>query len=275
MILLGDAAIVLKDFVDGCISLTVTSPPYDNLRTYGNLTFCIDDFYFKGIADELYRVTKEGGILVWVVGDATVKGTETLTSFKQAIYFTDIGFKLHDTMIYQKANFAKPSFNRYHQTFEYMFILCKNHINTFNAINDRKINWAGQSRRVNHYTESNGISKRVKNRTVSRYGMRHNIWIYNNSGNLVGSEDRITSEHPATFPEQLAEDHIKSWSNEGDLILDPFAGSGTTLKAAQQLNRRWVGIEINPEYVQLAKKRLTPYVQQQRLTSFPLETPQL
>jgi len=264
MLLLGDAAKVLKDFNDNCISLTVTSPPYDKLRDYGGYSFD-----FETLAKELYRVTTEGGIVVWVIGDGTEDGEETGSSFRQALGFKDIGFKLHDTMIYSKKGFSKPARNRYHQTFEYMFILSKGRPKTFNPIMDKPNSCAGMLDKENYFRESNGsFSKRRRYNLIYRkYGMRYNVWIYDNAY-AKGSPDKITSDHPATFPEQLAQDHIKSWSNEGDLILDPFAGSGTTLKAAQQLNRKWIGIEINPDYVQLAKKRLTPYVQQQRLEQF-------
>lgn len=261
VILLGDAALVLKDFVDGCISLTVTSPPYDDLRDYGG-----HSFDFKLIAKELYRVTTVGGVIVWVIGDATTEGSETGTSFKQALYFMEVGFKLHDTMIFMKKGFANPSNNRYHQVFEYMFILSKGRLNTFNPITDkpntsRSRIWETHSRKKSgELIKSNKIWYQS-----NKFGMRYNVWEYG-----IGGEhgDMTAYTHPATFPLELAKDHIKSWSNEGDLVLDPFAGSGTTLKAAQQLNRKWIGIEINPDYVQLAKKRLSPYVQQQRLDQF-------
>ena len=266
MILLGDAALVLKIFVDSCISLTVTSPPYDDMRTYGG-----HSFDFEEIAGQLYRVTEDGGIVVWIVGDATNEGSESLTSFKQANRFKEIGFRIHDTMIYEKANFAKPSFNRYHQIFEYMFILSKGRPKTFNPILDKRNVCARQAHYGGGYREVNGqMSRRTRKRTNKLLAMRSNIWRYKTAFG-VGTNDKIAYNHPAIMQDKLAQDHIKSWSNEGDLILDPFAGSGTTLKAAQQLNRRWVGIEINQDYVQLAKKRLTPYVQQSRLTSFPLE----
>jgi DNA modification methylase len=260
VILLGDAALVLKDFVDGCISLTVTSPPYDNLRTYGG-----HSFDFEEIACELYRVTQDGGIVVWIIGDRTEDGDESGTSFRQALYFKEIGFKLHDTMIYARNSARYPESNRYSQLFDFMFILSKGKPKTFNPI---KIDRSKYARETNHAGNRNrdGVIK-WREFKYAPLKSKTNIWEYA-IGYNIQTQDAIAFEHPAIFPDKLAVDHIQSWSNEGDLILDPFSGSGTTLKAAQQLNRKWIGIEINPDYVQLAKKRLTPYVQQQRLEQF-------
>ena len=237
----GDCLEVMKTMEDGCIDLTVTSPPYDNLRTYNGYTFD-----FEGIARELYRVTKQGGVVVWVVGDATIKGSETGTSFKQALYFKEIGFNLHDTMIYEKNSASYPAHkksSRYTQIFEYMFVFCKGKIKTHNLICDKKNKWAG-------YKDFSG---KIKN-PVPNFSPRNNIWKYTTSFN-----DK--TDHPAVFPEKLAEDHILSWSNEGDIILDPMAGSGTTLKMAKKNNRNYIGIEISPEYIDIINKRLesTPY----------------
>lgn len=260
MLLQGDSAEILKDFNDNCIDLTVTSPPYDNLRTYGGFTFD-----FEKIAKELYRVTKDGGVVVWIIGDRVEEADESGSSFKQALGFKEIGFKLHDTMIYSKKSARYPEYKRYWQIFEYMFVLVKGSIKTFNPLQDIRPLYAKQKNHASNRQSDGSISykKYVCNDSHSRY----NIWEYG-SGFNISTKDEIAFDHPAIFPEQLAQDHIKSWSNEGDLILDPFAGSGTTLKAAHQLNRKWIGIEINPNYVQLAKKRLTPYVQQQRLERF-------
>jgi DNA modification methylase len=247
---LGDCLEVMKSLPEASIDLTVTSPPYDNLRTYNGYSFD-----FEGIAKELYRVTKDGGVVVWVVGDATINGSETGTSFKQVLYFKEIGFNLHDTMIYQKNNFANPSSNRYHQTFEYMFVLSKGKPNTFNSIKDRKNIYAGSlgSVGLNTSTQADG-SKTIRNRKViSEYGQRHNVWEINTSGQENMGK---AIEHPATFPEKLVNNHIISWSNEGNTVLDCFLGSGTTGKVAKQLNRRFVGIEISPEYLEIAKKRI-------------------
>lgn len=264
MIILGDAARVLKDFNDNCIDLTVTSPPYDNLRTYGG-----HSFDFEAIAKELYRVTKQGGVVIWVVNDSTTDGDESGTSFKQALFFKEIGFKLFDTMIYNKNIFGKPSNNRYHQTFEYMFVFSKSKPITFNPLIDR-VNSHGGLKDKQLDRKPNGKYRKKKRTIIYRdYGMRYNVWTYDNARGK-GSTDYITQEHPASFPEQLAADHIKSWSNEGDLILDPFAGSGTTLKAAHQLGRKWVGIEINPDYIKICKARLNKYVNQQTLDSLRL-----
>ena len=231
----ADCLEAMKTMEDECIDLTVTSPPYDNLRTYNGYTFD-----FEGIAKELFRITKKGGVVVWVVGDATIKRSETGTSFKQALFFKDIGFNLHDTMIYSKTGMKNPSNDRYHQTFEYMFILSKGKLKTFNPIKDRK----------NKYVGVHGGEKSFR----GEYGMRFNVWLYANGGNNSSKDDIFI--HPAVFPEQLANDHIISWSNEGDTVFDPFTGSGTTGKMALLNNRNFIGCEISEEYCDLAVKRI-------------------
>jgi site-specific DNA-methyltransferase (adenine-specific) len=248
---LGDCLEVMKSLPSQSIDLTVTSPPYDNLRTYNGYSFD-----FEGIAKELYRLTKDGGVVVWVVGDATINGSETGTSFKQALYFKEIGFNLHDTMIYQKNNFANPSSNRYHQIFEFMFVLSKGKPKSFNPINDRKNVCAGESNwGSNKARQKDGSFKERPKKIVSEYGMRYNIWKFMTSKGFA-TKDNFAYSHPAIFPEKVAHDHIISWSNEGDTVLDCFLGSGTTGKIAKQLNRQFIGIEISPEYLEISKRRI-------------------
>jgi site-specific DNA-methyltransferase (adenine-specific) len=248
---LGDCLEIMKLLPSKNIDLTVTSPPYDNLRTYNGYSFD-----FEGIAKELYRVTKDGGVVVWVVGDATINGSETGTSFKQALYFKEIGFNLHDTMIYQKNNFSNPSSNRYHQIFEFMFVLSKGKPKSFNPIKDRKNVCAGESNwGANKARQKDGSFKERPKKIVSEYGMRYNIWEFMTSKGFA-TKDNFAYSHPAIFPEKVAYDHIVSWSNEGDTVLDCFLGSGTTGKVAKQLNRQFIGIEISPEYLEIARKRI-------------------
>ena len=225
---------------DNFIDLTVTSPPYDNLRDYKGYSFD-----FENVAKELFRVTKQGGVVVWVVGDATVKGSESGTSFKQALFFKEIGFNLHDTMIYKKAN-AMPNSNskRYRQCFEYMFILSKGEPNTFNPImvNVKRFD-VGKQRQKN-----GGIENYEKKYSEKKERKIDNIFEYGVGG--------LNTGHPAIFPEQLANDHIISWSNENDLIYDCFAGSGTTAKMAILNNRNWIASEISSEYCEIIKERI-------------------
>lgn len=239
---------------EGFIDLTVTSPPYDNLREYNGYSFP-----FEEISKELYRVTKPGGVVVWVVGDATIKGSESLTSFKQAIYFVEqCGFRLHDTMIYQKINYVPLTHNRYEQAFEYMFVFSKGKPQTFNPYKipckqAGKVEKFGFDRRKNHgKTHSMRVYKETEYKPTNSVKIVSNIFPY-----TLGKEK---SGHPATFPEQLAKDHIISWSNEGDLIYDPFGGSGTTAKMAHELQRNWILSEISREYAELAQKRINPYL---------------
>ena len=240
----GDCLIEMQKIPDKSIDMILTSPPYDNLRTYNGYTFD-----FEGIAKELYRVTKDGGVVVWVVGDATIKGSETGTSFKQALYFKEIGFNLHDTMIWIKTGQgAVGSMYSYWQNFEYMFVFSKGKLKTFNPICDREnketpLKWVGGHRNEDGLSKSR---RQVKNKP---FGRRFNNWT------IVPETNKL---HKAVFPEKLAEDHILSWSNEGDTVLDPMCGSGTTLKMAKKNNRNYIGIEISQEYIEIINKRLTP-----------------
>ena len=231
---------------DNSIDLTITSPPYDNLRNYNGYSFD-----FESIAQELYRVTKKGGVVVWVVGDATIKGSETGTSFKQALYFKECGFNIHDTMIYEKDAIAFPDKNRYQSSFEYMFVFSKSAPKVKNIIHDRKnISFGRKVSGTNRM--ANGETKKAAcyGNDIKEFGARWNIWrIKTNKGNNK-------TGHPATFPEQLANDHIISWSNEGDIVYDPFMGSGTTAKMAIANSRQYIGSELSAEYVEIAKERL-------------------
>ena len=231
---------------DSFIALTVTSPPYDNLRKYNGYSFD-----FESIAKELYRTTKEGGVVVWIVGDKTSKGSETGTSFKQALFFKECGFKLHDTMIYQK---SVPPMNdrRYQHNFEYMFIFVKGRLKTFNPIMIEK-KYNDKRNNKNFHRDESGIFVKGFSKPKQTLKIKENVWNIFAAG---GSSDKIASKHPAIFPEQLANDHIISWSNENDLIYDPFMGSGTTAKVSKSLNRNYIGSEISSEYCYIAKKRL-------------------
>lgn len=246
----GECASVMRAILpDESIDLTVTSPPYDNLRTYNGFVFP-----FEEIAKELYRVTKVGGVVVWVVADATIKGSETGTSFRQALYFKEIGFNLHDTMIYAKNNPMPGKQPRYCQAFEYMFIFSKGQPKTFNIIKERS-KQIGRVQTGNYRVKNGAMKDRAHDKTVTQeYKKISNIWGY-----FVGGPALVkTNAHkqPATFPEKLAEDHILSWSNEGDVVFDPMCGSGTTLKMAKKNNRKYIGIDISEEYVELSKQRV-------------------
>jgi DNA modification methylase len=244
----GDCIEVMKSIPEQSIDLTVTSPPYDNLRTYNNSSQWSFEI-FKPIALELFRVTKDGGIVVWVVGDATIKGTETGTSFKQALFFKDIGFNLHDTMIYQKAGCVFPDINRYYQGFEYMFIFSKGNPKVFNPIKDRQNKSFGR-KVTGTLRDRNGTTSRKHciGNTIKKMGVRFNVWLI--------TDGKRQSMHPAVFPESLARDHIISWSNKGDIVFDPFMGSGTTGKMARVLKRKFIGIEKDETYFEIAKERL-------------------
>lgn len=245
----GDCVEQLSKLPEKLVDLTVTSPPYDNLRTY-NGTLEWGEHVWKPVLEQLFRVTKIGGVVVWVVNDATVKGSETGTSFRQALYAKEIGFNLHDTMIYQKTTFSMPFKNRYHDVWEYCFIFTKNKLKTFNPIMDRHNKHAGRKTSVTVREQDGKITGRSP-KTVADVGKRWNIWIADSARN-----DADSGKHPAPFPITLAQDHILSWSNENDVILDPFLGSGTTGVACVNLKRRFIGIEKDATYYELAKNRI-------------------
>jgi len=231
---------------DNFIDLTVTSPPYDGLRKYNGYSFPFED-----IAKELYRITKDGGVIVWIVGDATKNGSESGTSFRQALFFKECGFNLHDTMIYAKNSYMPLTHNRYEQQFEYMFVWSKGKPNTFNPIKipsltaGTKRNRSGSKAIEVTYAER----KREEKTIVNNEKQKPNIWFYD-----VGKNDK--TKHNAPFPEQLANDHIISWSSENDLVYDCFMGSGTTAKMAKINNRNYIGSEISKEYYDAAMKRI-------------------
>ena len=276
-IILGDSQAGLKLLPNDYVDLTVTSPPYDDLRSYNHVIWNFD--IFKNIVTELYRVTKKGGVIVWIVNDSVSNGSESGTSFRQALHFMDAGFKLHDTMIFEKNTSSFPARrngNRYTQIFEYMFVFTKGKIKCANLICDKENRWKGYTNfGKNTNRQADDSLKKVKDiKPVPDYSPRTNIWKYQvNYG--YSTKDKEAHKHPAIFPENLAKDHILTWSNENDVVLDPFSGSGTTLKMANQLNRKFVGIEINETYTELIIERinlhrdvdvvtLDSYIQQKR-----------
>jgi len=258
-IITGNCVDVLKEIEDGFVNLTLTSPPYDNLRSYQGYTFP-----FKEIVNELYRITDDGGIVVWVVNDATIQGSETGTSFKQAIYFMEVGFNLHDTMIFQKTNPIPQIYRkRYNGVFEYMFVFSKGKVKTHNPI---KVDCLHAGLELNgttykNYSKGKQVRKKLA-KPVKKQKIKGNIWEY-----VVGKkkEDQDAKGHPAPFPMELARDHIKSWTNEGDVVLDPMNGSGTTCLSALQLNRNYIGIDISDEYCDIARRRIEDYIKQPTL----------
>lgn len=236
---------------DSLVHLVITSPPYDDMRQYSGNSFT----EFESVANELFRIVADGGVVVWIVGDQTTRGDESGTSFRQALYFKEVGFKLFDTMIYQKPPRGAVGNNKgYWQAFEYMFVFSKGDPKTINLLYDRenKDEREGDRSRKRQY---DGTLKPIKRAGFGKFGRRTNIWQY-----LIGrghsASDDVAYNHPAIFPEKLARDHILSWSDEGDIIYDPFMGSGTTAKMARDTGRAYIGSEISTEYCEIAEKRL-------------------
>ena len=242
--------------------LVVCSPPYDDLRTYGQDE--TPDWNFFALAGELFRVMVPGGVVCWNVGDAISKGGgETLMSMRQAIHFVDVaGFRMHDTMIWHKLNFSSPSFTRYHQCFEYVFVLSKGKPRCFNPIKDKRNATAGQvgNLGVNTFANVDGTRSERKKHITAELGMRHNVW----SGPTRGQEDMCCEmPHPAMMPKWLVRDLIRSWSNPGDTVLDPLCGSGTVPIQALEVGRSAIAIDRNPDYIALVHKgiaEITPQI---------------
>ena len=251
LLMKGDCLDRMAEISDGSVDLTVTSPPYDNLRTYNGTLNDWTPEKWQAIIRELFRVTKQGGVVVWVVGDATINGSETGTSFRQALYAMDCGFNLHDTMIYAKPKFSAVGAlaTRYAPVFEFMFVWSKGSVRTFNPIKDRRCKTVGKAK-SGTIRKRDGSTKRMSNegRIQPAFGQRFNIW-------EIAPQSQ--KGHPAPFPEALARDHILSWSNPGDVVLDPFLGSGTTGKMAVLEGRRFIGIERDPDYFAIAERRIT------------------
>lgn len=249
-IVTGDCLDVLKQVDDDSIDFCITSPPYDNLRVYKGYTFPFDD-----IASAIFRVLKKGGVLVWVVSDATIGGSETGTSFKQALKFMEVGFNLHDTMIFKKANPVPQIYRkRYTNEFEYMFVFSKGGVSTHNPIKIPCLHAGLELKGTTYKNYSASTQKRGKlAKPVKEEKLKGNVWEY-----VVGKKavDQEAKEHPAPFPYDLAKDHILSWTNENDIVLDPMCGSGTSIVAASDLGRRYIGIDISSEYCDLATNRL-------------------
>lgn len=251
-----DCLVVLDKLIEKEIQvdLTVTSPPYDGIRNYNNTLVWNFDI-FKKVADRLYKVTRDNGVVVWIVGDSISKGSKTLTCFEQCLYFKSLGFDIYDIIIYQKTSPSPPHKNRYFNCYEYMFILSKGKPKTINLLKDRPNKYAGTySGEVTRREKDGSLTKKNK-KLIGDFSYRTNIWSYS-VGNNKSTTDKIAFKHPAIFPEKLAQDHILSWSNEGYLVLDCFMGSGTTGKMCKLLNRKFIGIEKVEHYFDIAVKRI-------------------
>lgn len=249
-----DCIETIKKIKNDSVDLIITSPPYDDLREYGKLDSWNENKW-KGVIDNLYNILKIGGVVVWIVNDSVVKGSETGSSFKQALYFKEIGFNIHDTMIWKKSNFSNPSKTRYHQTFEYMFVFSKGSPKTVNLISDRKNVYGGKIGNYgkNTVTQTDGSKTERPRKINTEYGIRHNVWEHKTSGQ-IGESRKF--KHPAMFPYSLVKDHVITWSNEGDLIYDPFMGSGTTGVVCKDFNRNFIGSEINIDFYNIAIDRI-------------------
>jgi len=249
----GNCLTVMDELISKGIKVDaiITSPPYDDTKNYNNsLNWNFD--IFKNVANKLYKSINDGGIIIWVVGDKTKNGSESGTSFRQALYFMDLGLKLHDTMLYRKLNYTPLTHRRYEQEFEYMFCFSKGKPKTFNPI---KIpcKWAGTETwgEASYYKTDDDELTKTNKKVINDKKIKGNIFEYRTGSTKTGNV-----KHPAMFPLELAEDMVKSWTNKGDVILDAFMGSGTTGVACKNLCRDFIGIEIDNKYFDIAKKRI-------------------
>jgi site-specific DNA-methyltransferase (adenine-specific) len=245
----------MKEMDASSIDLTITSPPYDQLRSYAkDIDKTWGELIWKPCIEQIYRITKTGGTVVWVVGDSTKNGCESGTSFMQALYAKEVGWNLHDTMIYRKINYVPLTHNRYEQCFEYMFVWSKGKPKTFNPLKmpckyaGKMEKYGKERRKLLDMSQSMRVEDRTYYRETGQEKILPNIWEY--------SVGQVKNGHPAVFPEKLVEDHILSWSNENDTIFDPFMGSGTTGKMALLNNRNFIGVEINESYLKITEDRL-------------------
>ena len=248
----GDCAAVLPGLPPA--DLILTSPPYDGMREYGGYNGAFD---FGAIAAACVANLAPGGVLVWVVGDQIIDGGESGTSFRQALGFKALGLTLHQTLFFEAAHYRPIDKSRALRGVQYMFVFAKGSPMVANIPIDRPNVKAGM-RVTRSYAPGkslngsrNPASDRVKR--IADFGRRGPIWRY-------ATECGSDMGHPAAFPYALASDHIVCWTNPGDLVIDPMVGSGTTLRAAADLGRRAIGIEINPEYCDLIRRRLAQSV---------------
>lgn len=246
-----DCLLGMQGIADGSVDCIVTSPPYDNLRKYGGVGDEWTFDKFKQIAQQIARVLADGGVCVWIVSDSTIDGSETLTSFKQAIYFKEeCGLNLYDTMIWEKPSPQASTESRYYDVFEYMFIICKGpKPKALNFICDHKNTTAGgiQKRESRSSAEQRKDTGRMRP-PRAEYSRRFNVWQV--------SRGESTTGHPAVFPLNLARGHVQTWSNMGGVVLDPFLGSGTTAIACVREKRHFIGFELNKEYFDIARRRI-------------------
>ena len=253
----GDCVDIMTNQMDAeSVDMVLCSPPYGQARDYNGFVFD-----YKTTINSLYKIMKTGGVVVWVIADQTVKGSETGDSFRQALFFLEKGFLLHDTMIFQKNTSSWPAQKtgaRYSSIFEYMFVFSKNQKpNVANLLCDKQNHCEGLTNFKGAKTDrqkDGTLIKKADIKPVPKFSPRNNIWPYIVSGNIGNNAEAYS--HPATFPIALARDHLKTWSNEGDIVCDIMAGSGTTLLAAKELKRKWIGIDVSQEYCNLMKKRL-------------------
>lgn len=255
-ILHGDSAEVMQSFPDKCIPLTVTSPPYAKMRLYGGHDYTWETF--KSVATQLVRITMEGGVICWVVRNQIVKERENLQAEKEKLFFADdLGLWPHQTIIGAPKGVPLPQSRRYASNFDYVYVFSKGHPRIVNIIRDRRNSRFGDLKSNRLIRESNG-SERLAcggEYAIAKWGFRSNLWSYSTGGNHTAT-DRISAKHPARMGEPLAEDLIISFSKPGDLVFDPFAGAGTSLKMALLNQRQWLGVEIFDEYVELIEKRM-------------------
>ena len=245
---------------DGLCDLILTSPPYDNLRRYGQERTNHKrlkggmSFDFESIAKEMTRVLKPGGVIMWNVQDQTINMSRTGSSMRQALYFMDeCGLNFWDHLIWYKTGTPFPSPHRYRSVWENMFIFSKGKPNTFNPILKRN-KTAGQVRNSRKFRDHKGdFVEGFQGTPIREFGNEDNVWYIANGANK-SYKNKLSVNHPAVMTDEIARRHILTWTNENDIIYDPFLGASTTTRVARDNNRQWIGSEIHTPYYELSKQ---------------------
>lgn len=261
----GDCVKLMKLLPDSTIDLVVTSPPYDKIRDYnGSIHF---DLHKTG--QEIFRVLKSGGIAVMVIQDQTKNFGKSLTSFKTIIDWCDnIGFKLFETIIYRKNGSEGVWWTkRFRVDHEYMPIFLKGKKPQYFNKEPLKIpsKHGGKVMTGSGSRKTNGETQKTVTRAINFKKCRGTIWNYL----MAGDKNPLKRKHPAVFPDKIPYDFIQCFCPEEGIVLDPFAGSGSTLVMAKKLRRSFIGFDIVPEYCELARERLkTEFVNQDQINLF-------
>lgn len=260
-IIVGDCEQVLDALPDECVDLIVTSPPYADQRksTYGGIS---PDHYvrwFMSKADRFQRVLKPTGTFILNIKERVVEGERHTYVMELVIEMRRHGWLWTEEYMWHKKNSHPGKWpNRFRDNWEHLFQFNKS--KKFKMFQESVMvpvgDWAES--RLKKLSETD--KKRDNSRVGSGFGKNISNWVGRDmvfpSNVLHMATECYNRQHSATFPVALPEWFIKLFTEEGDLVLDPFNGSGTTCVAAKRLNRRFLGIDTNEDYCRIALERL-------------------